>query len=163
MDLLNLVYEKILECNENSGVVLEMERVCGVIDNSGTARKANTYLVDNIKYKDKMLLNDNNVYGFEIHHAVSFSKAFLTITGRDLLRILSRLSEDVGVVVGGWFLFDKEESIECRSVRFANGDDVERLAKDSHTTLLSAIECNNLNPINYWTIFEQILGIWKIA
>lgn len=129
------------------GVVAELERVAALIDIDAAhiARPAT------ISAKD-----DTERTLFEVHHLVDFPSS-AAIGFNEWMR----RCEEAGVVVGGWFQFDKPGQSALRSVRFSRTPDLFELMSETRTLAALVAEFPGAGVARVETVVEQIIDIWR--
>jgi len=131
-------------------VVIEIERVTALIDEKSiqVAGPATFPLSD----KTTRPL-------YEVHHLVDLPRS--SAVEFDEWQALCNLS---GIVVGGWFRFDKKDEQALRSVKFARSLDVLSLIKE--TRELNYILREHLDvdekDMHVQTVVEQVVDIWRL-
>ena len=96
----------------------------------------------------------------EIHHGLNIPKREERVPPLALSSLLS-ISQDAGLHVGGWFLFEKENKWAFRSNEFTTSDRYRQLACSQHQALHKALQKLGVE-YELWTIAEQVLGLWRI-
>ena len=96
---------------------------------------------------------------FEIHHFVDFPHS--VSVDFDEWQALCNLS---GIVVGGWFQFDKEKEKAFRSVRFAKTLDMLQLIGETRELANFVREHAGAKPdeMRVETVVEQVVDIWRV-
>jgi hypothetical protein len=131
-------------------IVIEVERVSALVETDAIRVAA----------PGKMPLNDNRGRGlFEAHHFVNMPHD--APVDFDEWQALCNLS---GIVVGGWFQFDKEDCQALRSVRFIRNLDLLGLADERRELDYIVREHFGVKPedAHIQTIVEQIVDIWRV-
>jgi len=91
---------------------------------------------------------------FELHHFVDFSND----SGIEFDEWIDRCGE--GILVGGWFQFDKVSGRSFRSVRFARSLDLFDLTSEARAIERAAKSFTQF--VRTETVVEQILDIWRL-
>jgi hypothetical protein len=131
-------------------IVIEIERVTALID------------VDFIRVATPAIMPKLGNAGralFEIHHFVDFPHS--ASVDFDEWQALCNLS---GIVVGGWFQFNKEHEKAFRSVRFAKTLDMFQLIGETRELANFVRENADVAPedMRVQTVVEQIVDIWRV-
>ena len=141
-----------LETNgfSEADVVIEIERVTALIDTKTVQVATPTVFSENNKSKHAL---------FEIHHLVDLPKT--ASIEFDEWQALCNLS---GIVVGGWFRFDKESGQALRSVRFSRDPDSLKLIAETRELEYIVREHIGIEDIDIQvqTVVEQVIDIWRL-
>lgn len=156
---LKIIREILEEFSKYPGVVVEIERVFGHIDNEGRWKNASTLHVPTIK-EHSVGFRRSFTHPIEIHHAIDLPKIDPTHSAPLDLNTLRKIFTDLNVKIGGLFLFEKDNSWSYRSSQFAQYDNYQEIAQEGHYKIRKHFESEGLSTF-YWTIVEQVLGIWK--
>jgi len=130
-------------------VVIEIERVAALLDPSETHTASPTELAAQDGLRNSL---------FEIHHFIDLPHD--ATIAFDEWQALCNLS---GIVVGGWFQFNKEQVQALRSVRFTKKPDLKALAEETRELVHIVREnCVGANANCVQTVVEQIADIWRL-
>ncbi len=98
---------------------------------------------------------------FEIHHAfdlmVEPSSEFRPALDP---QTLTKTCDELGICVGSWFEFAKDDRLAFRSNAFSDGAFIKPHALQEWNRLNAYLRSLGF-PFVAWTIVEQILGIWR--
>lgn len=158
-DAITTIAKTIPRISTHDGVVIEVERVIGKLDEIGW---------QSVPVKDQPILGVEVGYGrsptlaYEIHHAIDLVSDSLVTNQPALdLQELLRDTTNRGLNVGGWFSFFKSTGqLSFRSNAFTDEEDIERQVHFEYNLIR---ESELLHGIQFrqWTIVEQVLGIWR--
>jgi hypothetical protein len=141
------------------GPVVELERVVAIIDEDGVWTEVELISdpPDLWKLSDECDYPRLNTFPIEIHHAIDIPKQS-SIPPLDLTKDMPK-----GPNIGGWFLFEKQNTWAYRSNQFADWSDYEHYAKDGDTRLRKfLVELRERGvEATLRTLVEQVLGIWR--
>lgn len=142
-----------------TGPVVELERVVATIDECGVWTEVELISdpPDLWKLSDECDYPRLSTLPIEIHHAIDITKK----GSRPPLNPTEDMPK--GPNIGGWFLFEKENSWAYRSNQFADWSDYEHYAKDGDTRLrkfLTELHDRGVEA-TLRTLVEQVLGIWR--
>jgi hypothetical protein len=131
-------------------VVIEIERVAALID------------ADNIQAASPPELSYHNEIRnslFEIHHFID-----LPHTQSIEFEEWQALCNLSGIVVGGWFQFNKQDVQALRSVRFTKKPNLLSLANETRELAKIVRESTDIAPddISVQTVVEQVTDIWRL-
>jgi hypothetical protein len=140
---------------EHPGAVLEVECVIGAItDGKWSGAKG----VPPIR-GEEVRFDKSPTLPFEIHHA--FDVPMEAGPPLDLDKLLADVTE-LGIPVGGWFAFLKnEKEWSYRSNAFVERVYLEEYVMAEYRKLAEYLKERNILA-RQWTIVEEVLGIWKI-
>jgi class 3 adenylate cyclase len=155
---LKLILEKFSDIH---GVVVEVEKVLGVIVKNGTWKRPLS-LIPSIN-ETEVGYEALSTHPLEIHMAFDLAKERWTLNGEPSISLekVCRETEQRGLKVGEWFLFDKDTHWSFRSSRFLEIDGFEEIARDCHILMQECLREMFAEEIRSWTLVEQILGLWK--
>jgi hypothetical protein len=158
-----------------SGVVLELERVVGTVDEAG-----NVELADSLRLRDSdvsamfdgqdLLFKPNyrkNWVGgtplYELHFSLDLERGPGDIEPPLALQRISNLSEQAGLAVGGWFLFDDKRRWAYRSNGFEPAISRELLAGcyQRFEEVLNKAGVTGLPGYRLRLIAEEAVAVWK--
>jgi hypothetical protein len=150
---------------EHAGnIVVEAERVVGVVDADNTTEWAATPSLPDAFGPAFTFRNigsaSNPVY--EIHFAVDIGRGETDRPPIDLATLLD-VSGRAGIEVGGWFLFAKPDKWAFRSNMFLQRI-TSSMAEDYRRRLLQQLthlDGLNLTDVSVRVIVEESLGVWK--
>ena len=141
--------------SDHPAIVVEVEHVVAKIDRTGHWSAVCV---------DRVLPIESGEVGFEraatlpyeVHMCVDISGTTPTLSLRQLLQE----SAELGVRVGGWFTFMKEDVCAYRSNAFSTADDFEEYARTNHE-LLDRFLKNRGIDYQLWTLIERVIGVWR--
>lgn len=143
---------------QHPGAVVEAERVVATIEGD----KWDQVQFDEIEpFKSEAVgYIKSPTLPYECHHAINIPrKHSATLQPEDVLRETTAL----GVLVGGWFTFERDESatewLSYRSNSFWQAEGL-RDRVQSECQILNNYMANKGIEFRTWTIVEQVLGIW---
>lgn len=146
-DRVREVLAKPLSHLSDIGVVAELERVAALID------------VDAMQIARPATIpakGDAERTLFEVHHLVDLpSSAAIGFSE------WMRRCEEAGVVVGGWFQFDRPGQCALRSVRFSRTPDLFELTSETRALAALVAEFAGSGVARVETVVEQIIDIWR--
>lgn len=162
------ILSDILETMKDAeGTVIEVERIIASIDGDGNWLAAKKALIPTIADEDIMSISGSRArlprcpsFPIEIHHAIDFLECGDTPPVR--IADLMQQCTDIGLNLGGLFLFKRPNGYSFRSSQFATSYGFENVAREQHGRLRRLATSLTGQP-GVWTIVEQILGIWKIG
>lgn len=137
-----------------SGAVVEVERVIVTIED-GIANQVAFEEMAPIESREVGFVKATTL-PFEVHHAIDIRSEKEPVNLKKLLCETAAL----GVVVGGWFIFQKEYGWSYRSNSFWSLPGLYDRAMEDHRTLNSYLLKGGIG-FRMWTIIEQVIGIWK--
>jgi hypothetical protein len=140
---------------EHPGAVLEVECVIGTIFDGEWrhAKGASPIRPEEVQFDKSPTLP------FEIHHA--FDVPMEAGPALDLDKLLADVTE-LGISVGGWFTFLKNErEWSYRSNAFVERVHLEEYTMTEYKKLTEYLKKRKIQA-RQWTIVEEVLGIWKI-
>lgn len=95
----------------------------------------------------------------EIHHGINISKQYYPDPPISLSTLLM-LATEIGMCVGGWFLFDKGDAWAYRSNEFTLYEGFREKVQAQNAAL--HVQLQELGfPYSLWTIAEQVVGLWR--
>ncbi len=147
-DLVRGELGRLLKDYDEDDVVIEIERVSALLD-ADTARIA----------RPAVLRSGGDIADskFEVHHFIDFPVS-ADVQFSDWTAVCSR----AGVVVGGWFQFDKSDVRAFRSVRFADTPDLCNFVDETRTLTALAQRQVPGGTAHVETVVEQIVDIWRL-
>jgi class 3 adenylate cyclase len=155
------VKEILNQLSHIKGVVVEVERVLGVITKRGEweGPLAPIPSIDESEVGYEALYT----HPVEIHLAFDLDKEKYSTNTKAYIspEEVCELTDKRGLKVGEWFLFDKGKHWSYRSSQFLEIDGYEEIAQDYHTLMGECLRDRFSEGINWWTLTEQILGLWK--
>lgn len=139
------------------GAIIEVEQTIGRYDARGW---------DWIKEGEEITpINQAEVDGkleetwpYEIHHGFNVPKQSVELPIN--LEQLKNDCESSGIVIGGWFVFDRENEWAYRSNSFSQAVDVKAVVEKEQSAL-NAILTTYGQEVSVKTFVERVLGIWK--
>lgn len=136
-------------------IVVEVEHVIAKIDSYG---RWSTVPIDRVLPIESVEVGFEcaPTLPFEIHHAVDISSGSPSLTLRQLLQETTEL----GVRVGGWFSFTKENVCAYRSNAFSTANDFEGYARTTHELLDQYLRHRGVD-YQLWTLIERVIGVWR--
>jgi len=142
-----------------TGPVVELERVVATIDEDGVWTEVELISdpPDLWKLSDECDYPRLSTFPIEIHHAIDIPKKG-SQPPLDLAEDLPK-----GPNIGGWLLFEKENTWAYRSNQFADWSDYEYYAKDGDALLREFVAelAERGVEATLRTLVEQVLGIWR--
>ncbi len=156
-DALTAVNEISAKIKDTPGAIVEVEQTIGRLDARGW---------DWIKEGEEIAPIEQTEVGsplqetwpYEIHHGFNVPK-----NAADLPISLEQLRDDceaAGIVIGGWFVFDRGDTWAYRSNSFSQADDV-RAVVEKEQAALNAVLAESGQDIQARTFVERVLGIWQ--
>lgn len=142
-------------------IIIELERV--VLAGSSISKnwkEVNLNTVQPLTVEEVPYLQAQTL-PIEIHHGINISKCTERAMPPLHLSSLLSISKEVGLEVGGWFLFEKENKWAFRSNEFTERDGYQLRAKNQHDALRGVLQKLGLE-YELWTIAEQVLGLWRV-
>lgn len=141
------------------GAVVEVERVAATISTAGEWNQALPALVPSIN-DEQLGWPRSNTYPIEIHHAFDIRKDQGTSAPPIDIQQLLLDTTELGLELGGWFLFDKGTEWSYRSSQFCSYDDYKDTAQESHAQLQRHLS-KVVREWKLWALVEQVMGVWK--
>ena len=140
---------------DRAGSVVEVEHVVATVEN-GTWSQVG--LDDLQVYRDEEVgFRKGASLPFEIHHA--FDTPRLAAPRFDLRQLLAETTR-LGILVGGWFSFDRGKGDQSfRSNGFRNKPALREQVLREQEILVGYLNKQGVE-FRLWTIVEQVLGIW---
>ena len=142
------------------GVIIELERIVAVGNSVRSTTQWQETDASAINPLSAQEVNSQQAYTLpiEIHHGINISKesTFYPIPLSQLLSISSKL----GMHVGGWFLFEKDDSWAYRSNEFTTLDRFQQEMREQHLKLHDYLSKVGIQS-QLWTIAERVMGIWR--
>lgn len=145
------------------GVVLEVERVIGRIENDGDpdwcedVDSLRTFTAEDVGFQPATTMP------IEIHHGFDLVKDHDPIAPPVSLAELSAAARSSGLDLGGWFTFFSGTHWLYRSNCFVkHSEDYRAIAESQHGILRALLASDERlgNCVQQRTVVEQILGIW---
>lgn len=137
-------------------IVLELERIIATVE-KGCWVDTPVGAVSAL-YEHEVAYKRNPTLPFEIHHAFDVPGDVPPLALDDLLEDTTR----IGVRVGGWFTFIKDDDTwSYRSNAFVKTPDLRKHVMGEHDALDAYLKSRGLRKYRLWTIVEQVLGIWR--
>lgn len=138
------------------GAIIELEQVVGWYDGSKwidiDAQKA----IEPIN-PEEVNFKPMPTWPYEIHHGFNLPKD--SDEPPIDLEALRDATEKAGIVIGGWFIFAKDNEWAYRSNSFSNADDVHSVVEREQAALNTILQ-NHGKPGSSRTLVERVLGIW---
>lgn len=140
------------------GIVIELERVVGKLDWDGRWGE--------VPMEEVPALTASEVGGpalpslpIEIHHGFNIPRRPCDTLPVSLSAILAETTR-LGIVVGGWFVFEEEDAWAYRSNAFTDADGVRALCERENRVLRQYLRSRGRDvPVR--TIAERVLNIWQ--
>jgi hypothetical protein len=156
------VVRQLLEfVSDQPGAVVELERVCGVLEAGGVWNDANPPLIADPGELSSAALRTfqrRATSPIEIHHSIDIPKGAET-SEFDPVVTIGQLPTWPNL--GGWFLFDHGESWSFRSSEFARSmDEYHYAASQGHRRLEDFLADLGFDH-ELRTLVEHVLGIWR--
>ena len=99
----------------------------------------------------------NFTLDFEVHHGIDLDMQSAPVTLAEILRE----THSRGIVVGGWFQFEKQPGIcSYRSNSFWKADGLIEHVQTERQALTDYLRTTT-SPWRFWTIIERVLAIWQ--
>jgi hypothetical protein len=143
----------------NRGPVVELERVVGILNESGVWEPAEPQLIPTPTALESLAdrYHRRSTFPIEIHHAIDIPRIH-----RPSSPPLSIKQMPSGLKVGGWFLFDKLDTWSYRSSQFADWSDYSYVAREGNLRVRKFVSDQCLSGTVH-TLVEQVLGIWRFT
>ncbi len=135
------------------GTIIELEQVYAVLTAEGWNRMEPSANIRPVTAREVILVPSPTM-PFEIHHQFDLPKQ--GPAPLSLPELLS-YSEQNNVMVGGWFVFEKDDSWAYRSNAFVRSKGLIELVEREQEILTCY-----LNPVKPRTLVERVLGIWHL-
>lgn len=156
-DALNVINYISKMLQGTSGIIVELEQVIGCIDENG--------IYSGIDVNSSMLpiaasevsLSPSPSEKFEIHYGFEIAKGWrYNISLKDIMAFC----EYENIIVGGWFIFEKENTLAYRSNSFSNGNGIINQISHEHSILSVFLEKRGVGQPK--TMIEKVIGIWHV-
>lgn len=149
----NLIKSKIKDI---PGAIVELEQVVGWYDNHGWKWIGHKDELDPIQATE-VESAPQHTWPYEIHHGFNLPKN--SETPPIELEKLMRDCEKAGIVMGGWFVFDKGEEWAFRSNAFSKDSDIRKVVEREQQALNIILDGYKQGGKTR-TLVESVLGIW---